>query len=160
MLVHRNGWMVYKIPSRCILREMSCKAHWDLAAGPSQPVACDSISAFSSSDVQNEANTLPVQVDVPDPIPLDPARDVPLSALGTSWIVAAGPSQPGASDFRGDALTRHICNAPFGQQGRSFVLFAQPTQAGSYQQVCLRLRGRRCQVRCRNHDGASSWYAQ
>lgn len=42
-----------------------------------------------------------LQVDVPDPIPLDPARDLPLSALGSTWIVAAGPSQPGASDFKG-----------------------------------------------------------
>ena len=41
------------------------------------------------------------EVDVPDPIPLDPARDLPLSALGSTWIVAAGPSQPGASDFKG-----------------------------------------------------------
>ena len=42
-----------------------------------------------------------LKVDVPDPIPLDPARDLPLSALGSTWIVAAGPSQPGASDFKG-----------------------------------------------------------
>lgn len=43
-------------------------------------------------------------MDVPDPIPLDPARDVPLSTLGSTWVVAAGPSQPGAADFQGDAL--------------------------------------------------------
>lgn len=46
-----------------------------------------------------------VQVDVPDPIPLDPARDLPLSALGSTWVVAAGPSQPGASDFRGASFS-------------------------------------------------------
>ena len=45
------------------------------------------------------------QVDVPDPIPLDPARDVPLSTLGSTWVVAAGPSQPGAADFKGDTLS-------------------------------------------------------
>ena len=41
---------------------------------------------------------------MPDPIPLDPARDVPLSTLGSTWIVAAGPSQPGAAAFKGDTL--------------------------------------------------------
>ncbi|EIE21719.1 hypothetical protein COCSUDRAFT_83508 [Coccomyxa subellipsoidea C-169] len=42
-----------------------------------------------------------VKVAVPDPIPLDPARDVPLDTLGSTWIVAAGPSAPGQPDYRG-----------------------------------------------------------
>ncbi|BDA44564.1 hypothetical protein COCOBI_06-0400 [Coccomyxa sp. Obi] len=42
-----------------------------------------------------------VKVAVPDPIPLDPARDVPLDTLGSTWIVAAGPSAPGQPDYKG-----------------------------------------------------------
>jgi hypothetical protein len=52
------------------------------------------------------------QVDVPDPIPLDPARDVPLATLGSVWIVAAGPSSLGQPDFRGDA---YFGRSPSGQ---------------------------------------------
>ncbi len=44
------------------------------------------------------------QVAVPDPIPLDPARDVPLDTLGSTWIVAAGPSAPEQPDYRGAHL--------------------------------------------------------
>lgn len=54
-----------------------------------------------------------VRVDVPDPIPLDPARDVPLDTLGSVWIVAAGPSALGAPGYKGGAtnsLTHLLAN--------------------------------------------------
>lgn len=47
------------------------------------------------------ASVMCAQVAVPDPIPLDPARDVPLDTLGSTWIVAAGPSALGQPDYRG-----------------------------------------------------------
>ncbi|CAK0785636.1 hypothetical protein CVIRNUC_008847 [Coccomyxa viridis] len=56
---------------------------------------------FCFQTLYKPTDKMDLTVDVPDPIPLDPARDLPLSALGSTWIVAAGPSQPGASDFKG-----------------------------------------------------------
>lgn len=53
-----------------------------------------------------------MKVDVPDPIPLDPARDVPMDTLGSTWIVAAGPSAPGQPDYKG----RHPSLCPLSVQ--------------------------------------------
>jgi len=44
-----------------------------------------------------------VRFDVPDPLPLDPASDLPPQLLGSAWIVAAGPGRAGEPDFRGAA---------------------------------------------------------
>ncbi len=42
-----------------------------------------------------------VRVDVPEPLPLDPAADLPPQLLGSAWIVAAGPGRAGDLGFTG-----------------------------------------------------------
>jgi len=42
-----------------------------------------------------------VRVDVPEPLPLDPAADLPPQLLGSAWIVAAGPGRAGEPGFTG-----------------------------------------------------------
>lgn len=62
------------------------------------------IPSRSSRSASSVSACAGVQVAVPDPIPLDPARDVPLDTLGSTWIVAAGPSAPGQPDYKGAPL--------------------------------------------------------
>ncbi|KAK9834886.1 hypothetical protein WJX81_006502 [Elliptochloris bilobata] len=42
-----------------------------------------------------------VRFDVPEPLPLDPAADLPPQLLGSAWVVAAGPGRAGQPDFQG-----------------------------------------------------------
>ena len=42
-----------------------------------------------------------VRFDVPYPLPLDPAADLPPQLLGSAWVVAAGPGRAQERSFQG-----------------------------------------------------------